>query len=145
MRPVFRFTARERGVLRFRRTVPVRSIASPAAFTTTSPNGGSRPGPRRRCAAQRPLLGALRRHVRGFDAAGAPLVTLQRTDFQQRLRGFAVLCLANEACLSETQLAAVRRFVADGGGLLATHETSLYDEKGNRRPDLGLADVLGLH
>jgi hypothetical protein len=32
------------------------------------------------------------------------------------------------ACLSEQQCDQLRRFVRDGGSLVATHETSLYDE-----------------
>ena len=55
----------------------------------------------------------------------------------------AVLFLPNTACLSRRQCARVRRFVRDGGGLVATYETSLYDENGQRRSDFGLADVFG--
>ena len=42
------------------------------------------------------------------------------------------------------QCAQIRRFVEDGGSLLATYETSLFDENGARRPDFGLADVFGV-
>ncbi len=37
----------------------------------------------------------------------------------------------------------IRGFVREGGKLLATFETSLYNEKGEARSDLGLSDVFG--
>jgi hypothetical protein len=60
-----------------------------------------------------------------------------------RLRAFKLLVLPNIACLSERQCDQLRRFVRDGGSLVATHETSLYDESGTRRGDFGLADLFG--
>jgi hypothetical protein len=56
-----------------------------------------------------------------------------------------VLVLPNLAAMSDAQCAAVRGFVGAGGGLLATGETSLYDEEGRRRADFALSDVLGAH
>ena len=56
-----------------------------------------------------------------------------------------VLVLPNLAAMSDAQCAAVRRFVEGGGGLVATGETSLYDEEGRRRADFALADLLGAH
>ena len=35
----------------------------------------------------------------------------------------------------------VRRFVSDGGGLVASQETSLYTESGEKRTDFGFADL----
>ena len=61
----------------------------------------------------------------------------------ERLRAFKVLVLPNIACLSNEQCDALRRFVQSGGSLVATHETSLYDEHGDRRADFGLADLFG--
>jgi hypothetical protein len=55
------------------------------------------------------------------------------------------LVLPNLAAVSDEQCAAVRRFVQTGGGLVATGETSLYDQEGRRRSDFALADVLGAH
>ena len=59
--------------------------------------------------------------------------------------GYRVLVLPNSACMSDHEVEAVRRFVADGGGLIATADTSLYDEKFRIRDDFALADVFGAH
>ncbi len=59
------------------------------------------------------------------------------------LAGYAVLVLPNAACLSDRQAAAVRAFVEAGGGLVASLDTSLFDENGDARPNFALADVFG--
>jgi len=60
-----------------------------------------------------------------------------------RLRAFKLLVLPNIACLSDAQCAQLHAFVASGGGIVATHETSLYDESGAPRGVFGLADLFG--
>jgi hypothetical protein len=62
---------------------------------------------------------------------------------RERLRAFKLLILPNIACLSNQQCDQLRRFVTDGGSVVATYETSLYDEQGERRADFGLADLFG--
>lgn len=57
---------------------------------------------------------------------------------------FGVIVLCNAAFLSDAQCAALRDYVRRGGSLVASFETSLFDEKGRRRADLGLADTLGV-
>ena len=57
---------------------------------------------------------------------------------------YKLLLLPNIAALSDAQCAQLRDFVRRGGSLLATYETSLYDESGNRRSDFGLADLFGV-
>ena len=57
---------------------------------------------------------------------------------------FATLILPNIAALSDAQCDALRAFVARGGNVIATYETSLYDEWGVRRKDFGLADLFGV-
>ena len=56
---------------------------------------------------------------------------------------YRVLFLPNCAVMSEAELTAVREFERRGGGVVATYETSRFDERGWPRGDLGLADVLG--
>jgi hypothetical protein len=62
----------------------------------------------------------------------------------EELDGVDVLVLPNAACLSDDQLDVIRTFVLTGGGLVATADTSLYDERGHRRDDFGLGDLFGL-
>jgi len=54
---------------------------------------------------------------------------------------FKLLILPNVAALSDDQCRRLAEYVARGGSLLATFETSLYDETGAPRKDLGLRDV----
>lgn len=57
---------------------------------------------------------------------------------------FKLLILPNIAALSDQQCDQLRKYVERGGSLLATHETSLYDEWGVRRKDFGLAELFGV-
>jgi len=61
----------------------------------------------------------------------------------ERLRHLKVLALPNLVNLSDAQCAQLTSFVENGGGLVATHETSLGDEHGRRRNDFGLAGLFG--
>jgi hypothetical protein len=63
---------------------------------------------------------------------------------QNYLSAFKTLILPNIACLSQSQCEGIKAFVKAGGGMAATYETSLYDEKGNRKPNLGLAELFGV-
>jgi hypothetical protein len=57
---------------------------------------------------------------------------------------FKTLILPNIASLSDEQCNQLRSFVQNGGSLIATFETSLYDEWGVKRSDFGLADLFGV-
>jgi hypothetical protein len=57
---------------------------------------------------------------------------------------FKTLVLANTAALSDDACEQIRAFVRGGGGVVATFETSRYDEHGRKRPELGLADLFGV-
>jgi len=56
---------------------------------------------------------------------------------------FKLLILPNIAALSDEQCQLLREYVARGGSLLATYETSLYTEWGKERKDFGLFDLFG--
>ncbi len=60
------------------------------------------------------------------------------------VKQFKTLILPNIAALSDAQCNQLRAFVKNGGSLIATCETSLYDEWGVRRKDFGLADLFGV-
>ena len=57
---------------------------------------------------------------------------------------YKLLLLPNIAALSNAQCDQLRDYVRRGGSIVATYETSLYDEWGTRRQDFGLADLFGV-
>ncbi len=59
------------------------------------------------------------------------------------ISNYEALILPDELYLSEDEVDIISRFVGDGGGLIATYRTSLYDEDGILRGDFALSDVLG--
>ena len=63
----------------------------------------------------------------------------------EHLAKYRALLLPNIAMLSDRQCQQIRDYVQSGGSLLASFETSLYDENLNRRAEFGLADVLGIN
>jgi hypothetical protein len=62
----------------------------------------------------------------------------------EHLKPFRLLILPNIAALSDAQCNQLRDFVQKGGSILATFETSLYDEEGKVRKDFALADLFGV-
>ena len=56
---------------------------------------------------------------------------------------YRALIFPNIAALSDRQCDEIRAYVARGGSIVATYETSLYDEWGVRRRDFGLSDLFG--
>jgi putative glycosyl hydrolase-like family 6 (GHL6) protein len=59
------------------------------------------------------------------------------------LRRYRALLVPNAAYLRDSECEAIRGYVREGGSLLATFETSRYNEWGDPRPDFALADVFG--
>lgn len=62
----------------------------------------------------------------------------------EHVSSLKTLILPNVACLSDEQCEQLRQFVERGGGLVATYDTSLYDEQGRPRDTFGLADLFGV-
>jgi len=60
----------------------------------------------------------------------------------ETLSRYRALLIPNAAYLRDGECAAIRQFAESGGSLLATFETSRYNEWGDPHPDLALADLL---
>ncbi len=60
------------------------------------------------------------------------------------LQKYRALILPNTCCLSDADLLEIRRFVENGGCLIATLESGMYDENGVKREHSPLQDVLGI-
>lgn len=63
---------------------------------------------------------------------------------KEDLDELTVLVLPNIGCMSAETASLIRDWVKNGGKLVATGETSLFDAKGNQRNDFLLGDVFGL-
>jgi hypothetical protein len=98
-------------------------------------------GPSRQMTGNDELFGfieALANHQIPFTFLPAEYVTTER------LANLDVVVLPNVCSLSDEAVAALQTFVEGGGGIVASYETSLFDEQGRRRGTLGLSDVLGI-
>ncbi|MDI6402999.1 beta-galactosidase trimerization domain-containing protein, partial [Balneolaceae bacterium ANBcel3] len=58
---------------------------------------------------------------------------------------YKLLVLPNVRSMSDKEIEIIREYVYNGGNLLATYATSLFDEDSRPREDFGLADVFGCH
>ena len=63
---------------------------------------------------------------------------------KEKLDQFKVLIMPNVAALSNEHAVLISEWVSQGGKLIATFETSLYDEMGAMRADFSLSDVFGV-
>jgi hypothetical protein len=62
----------------------------------------------------------------------------------ERISKYRALLLPNIAMLSDRQCQQIRNYVHSGGSIMASFETSLYDENRRRRNEFALADLLGI-
>jgi hypothetical protein len=60
------------------------------------------------------------------------------------LSKYKALVLANTEMMADEDIERIRRYVRDGGGLVATGSASIYNQRRRPRPNFGLGDVLGL-
>ncbi len=85
---------------------------------------------------------------RGFTQAliraRIPYLPVHVDHIERETANLTVLILPNLAAMSDEQVGTVRRFVERGGSLIATGESSLYNEWGDPRPDFALADLFGV-
>ena len=71
-------------------------------------------------------------------------VVFDRQITDEHLAPYKILFLSNSACLSAEQCDVIRRFVDRCGTVIATYESALQDEWGERRENFQLADVFGV-
>lgn len=60
---------------------------------------------------------------------------------KETLKKYSALILPNTALLDDEQVRVLHEYVNSGGSLLATFETGLYNEWGERRKELALGDI----
>jgi hypothetical protein len=77
--------------------------------------------------------------------AHIPYIPVHADHIDREAAKLSLLVLPNLGVMTNDQVAAVHRFVEKGGGLIATGESSLYDEWGDRRSDFALSDLFGAH
>lgn len=89
---------------------------------------------------QLPQFGVINALIR----KGISYVPLHIDQVGPDLQGIDVLVLPAIGAMSQQQCEAIRAFHREGGAIIATGETSLYDLEGEVRSNFGLADVLGV-
>jgi hypothetical protein len=92
---------------------------------------------------------AMWRSVEGFNEiqnAGHLLTDVIFDDSltAERLAPYPLVLLPGVSCLSNSECDSLRQYVRAGGTVVATTDTSLYDEWGNRRSGFALADMFGV-
>ena len=89
----------------------------------------------------------------GWDIRGVETVLMENHiphDFilddqisKERLEKYRLVILPNVRCMSDNEIEILKEYVHNGGNLLATYETSLYDHNGRPREDFGLTELFG--
>ena len=89
-------------------------------------------------------------HFKGFSGYFEALTrrhlifdVLDEQAIEEKIGNYQVLILPNVACMSDAVARRIAAWVRDGGTLIATFETSCYDEWGNRREKPALEEILG--
>ena len=79
--------------------------------------------------------------VRALTRRRIPYVPVHVDHLDREAARLRSVVLPGLGSLNDAQCDSIRRFVKNGGGIVACGETSLYDEWGDPRDDFGLADV----
>jgi hypothetical protein len=83
--------------------------------------------------------------TRALTRARIPYLPVHADHIARDAENLNVLILPHLGAMSDAQCDAIRDFVASGGNLIATGQSSRFDEWGEPRDDFGLSDVFGLH
>lgn len=74
-----------------------------------------------------------------------PFLPVHADHIERDSKLLSLLILPNLGLMTDDQVNSVREFVRNGGNLMATGESSLYDGWGDPRADFALADLFGTH
>jgi hypothetical protein len=74
-----------------------------------------------------------------------PYVPVHADHIDRDSKNLSLLILPCLGVMTDKQADDVRKFVKSGGAVIATGESSLYNEWGDRRSDFALADIFGAH
>ena len=83
--------------------------------------------------------------IQALIRARIPYLPVHADHLERDASGLSLLVLPNLGSMTKSQIAAVRKFAENGGGLFATGESSLYDEAGGVLNDYALSDLFGAH
>jgi hypothetical protein len=86
---------------------------------------------------------------RGFTSAltraRIPYLPVHCDQVAEHAEDLSLLILPNVGAMSDEQARTVNHFVERGGGLVATGQSSLFDQRGDRRSDFALSELFGAH
>ena len=83
--------------------------------------------------------------TKALDREGITYLPIHADDIGKAAGRLNVLILPNLAAMSAAQIAAVEAFAGQGGSVIASSESSLYGEYGEKREDFALAGLFGVH
>jgi len=63
----------------------------------------------------------------------------------EKLSQYSTVILANTACVSDKSIGALKKYVEEGGGIVATYQATTLDMDGVDREDFGISELLGAH
>lgn len=61
-----------------------------------------------------------------------------------KLKRYGCVILPTSACLSDADIELIRQYVAEGGNIISSFDTSLYTPEGKQRKNFALSDVFGI-
>lgn len=98
-----------------------------------------------RAAAAEKTMAPYRGVVKALNRSGLTFVPLHADDIAAAIARLRIIILPNMGGLSDAQVAGVEAFVAGGGSVIATGETSIASEHGDMRADFALGRLFGVH
>ncbi|MFC4874208.1 alpha-amylase family protein [Negadavirga shengliensis] len=63
----------------------------------------------------------------------------------EKLKKYTLILLPNVQCMSDLEISLIKEYVRKGGKIIATYESSMYDQEGRGREDFGLSEVFGVN